>query len=342
MRFVRASFVFLLILFLTDGVSVAQKSPFGVPAPGGPQAGGSEAPATAGTPAGPRAERPSFAQRMWTAVLAIQRDLHRQLAAAVRKLKSDGGMAAAWFLASLSFIYGVVHAVGPGHGKAVISSYVLANERTVRRGILLSFLAALVQALSAICLVAILAIAMNAAGLTIKAMESYLETASYALIALVGVWLVVSQLRRILFAEGQDADTHGHGHAHDHDCGHAHMPDPESLSGNLSWRKAAAIVFAVGVRPCSGAVIVLIFALANGLFFAGVAATFAMALGTAITVSVLAVLAVGSKQLALRVAGDNGQWSGWIMNTAALGGSLLVLLLGVTLFVGSLGPARPF
>ena len=120
------------------------------------------------------------------------------------------------------------------------------------------------------------------------------------------------------------------------------MPDPQDLTGNLSWRKAAAIVFAVGIRPCSGAVIVLIFALANGLFFAGVAATFAMAIGTAITVSVLAVLAVGSKQLALRIAGDSGSWSGWILNGAALGGSVLVLMLGATLFIGSLGPARPF
>jgi len=342
MRLVRTSFLFFLVLILAGGVSVAQKSPFGVPAPSGPQTGSTAAPGSAGTPAEPNVERPSFFQRVWIAVLTIQRDMHRQLAAAVRKLKSEGGLAAVWLLASLSFIYGVVHAVGPGHGKAVISSYVLANERTVRRGVLLSFLAALVQAISAICLVAVLAIAMNAAGLKIKAMESYLETASYALIAFVGAWLVVSQARRILFGDTQHADAHDHGHSHDHDCGHAHMPDPEALSGNLSWRKAAAIVFAVGVRPCSGAVIVLIFALANGLFFAGVAATFAMALGTAITVSVLAVLAVGSKQLALRIAGDNGQWSGWITNAAALGGSLLVLLLGITLFVGSLGPARPF
>ncbi|MDA7949093.1 MAG: nickel/cobalt transporter [Hyphomicrobiaceae bacterium] len=291
-----------------------------------------------------------FLEQAWTAVLAIQRDLHRQLAGAVKKLKSDGGLAAAWLLASLSFIYGVVHAVGPGHGKAVISSYVLANERTVRRGIMLSFLAAIVQAVSAICLVVVLAIVLNAAGLTIKATEAHLETASYALIALVGLWLVITQLRRIFaghagHAHAHDHDhahTHGCGHAHDHSCGHVHMPDPQDLAGKLSWRKAAAIVFAVGIRPCSGAVIVLIFALANGLFFAGVVATFAMAIGTAITVSSLAVLAVGSKQLALRLAGDSGNWSGWIMNGAALGGSLLVLMLGVTLFLGSLGPARPF
>lgn len=345
MRLVRALLLGLALAIISVGSVDAQTSPFGVPAPGTSQPGD-----PAQTMRDPRAQSPGFLERAWTAILVVQRDLHRQLAGAVKKLKSDGGAAAVWLLASLSFIYGVVHAVGPGHGKAVISSYVLANERTVRRGILLSFLAALVQAMSAICLVAILAIAMNAAGLTIRATETYLETASYALVAAVGLWLVVTTTRHIF--GGANAHAHGHshshahghdcGHAHGHNCGHAHMPDPQELAGSLSWRKGAAIVLAVGIRPCSGAVIVLIFALANGLFFAGVAATFAMAIGTAITVSVLAVLAVGSKQLALRLAGGGGRWSGWIMNSAALGGSLLVLMIGVTLFVGSLGPARPF
>ncbi len=341
MRLLRAILLSLVVLISMGSVSIAQKSPFGVPAPGTQQAPSSSEKNTTRS-LEQRAGQPSFIQRAWTAVLAVQRDLHRQLAAAVRKLKSDGGFAAAWFLASLSFIYGIVHAVGPGHGKAVISSYVLASERTVRRGISLSFLAALVQAVSAIVLVAILAVAMNAAGLKIRAMESYLESASYALIALVGMWLVVSQMRRILSRGAKDADVHVHAHSHDHDCGHAHMPDPQHLKGDLSWRKGAAIVFAVGVRPCSGAVIVLVFALANGMFFAGVAATFAMALGTAITVSMLAVLAVASKQLAFRLAGESETWSGWIANVVGLVGSILVLMFGITLFVGSFGPARPF
>lgn len=330
-RFVILSLLMLLPLF---GTAFAQNTPFGVPATTGSQA----APPAAGT--APRATPSSF-QKLWLKVLTIQRDLHRQLASAVRKLKSDGGVSAAWLLASLSFIYGVVHAVGPGHGKAVISAYVLANERTMRRGVILSFIAAAVQGLSAVLLVGVLAIAMNAAGLQIKAFAAHLETASYALISLVGLWLLASQVRRF-FAQRENAP---HDHVHDHDdacCGHAHMPDPKQLDGTLPLRKAAAIVFAVGIRPCTGAIIVLVFALANGLFLAGVAATFAMALGTAITVSVLAVLAVGSKQLALRMAGNNSDWVGYITNWAGILGALLVLTLGVTLFMGSLGPARPF
>ena len=101
-------------------------------------------------------------------------------------------------LAAMSFIYGVVHAVGPGHGKTIISSYVVANEETVRRGVIISFIAAALQALSAIALVGILAFALNASGLKINAWANQLETVSYALIALVGGWLLTTQLVRLL------------------------------------------------------------------------------------------------------------------------------------------------
>ena len=216
--------------------------------------------------------------RMWAWILTTQQNLHRQLATAVRGLKADGTLLAGWVLISLSFAYGVIHAVGPGHGKAVISSYVVANERTVRRGIVLSFLASMVQALSAIVIVAVLALILNAAGLRIRnAGQAALETASYALIALIGLWMLVSQFWPR--AGGHHHHHHGHDHGDDASCGHVHMPDPGQLEGDVDFKKMAAIVFAVGIRPCSGALIVLVFAIAQGILWAGVMATFAMALG---------------------------------------------------------------
>ena len=299
-------------------------------------------------------------------VLRTQQSLQRDLATGVKNLKSQNVMAGAVVLAALSFIYGVVHAVGPGHGKMVISSYVVANEETVRRGVVISFIAAALQALTAVALVGILAFALNASGLQINAWSNQLETVSYALIALVGAWLLATQLIRLYrrwqdqrasashAAHDQHHGEHGH-HHHDHEHAHGHqhhdhaegeacnhIVDARELAGPFDWRKILAVVFSVGIRPCTGAILVLIFALTQGMFWAGVAATFAMALGTAITVAALATLALGSRELALKLGGRTGAFANALWTLCAIGGSTLILLFGATLFAASLGPARPF
>jgi ABC-type nickel/cobalt efflux system permease component RcnA len=120
------------------------------------------------------------------------------------------------------------------------------------------------------------------------------------------------------------------------------MPDPKDLQGDLTWGKALAIAFSVGIRPCTGAILVLVFALSQGLLWAGVFATFAMAIGTAITVSVLAALAVGSRELAARLGGEGSGWATAVSTGAGLLGASLVLLMGAVFFVGSLQPQAPF
>lgn len=320
----------------------AQASPFGVPAPGAPAA----RPAPAPEAGGPY-------DRFMRRIFAWQQVLHGKLTGAVKALKDGRSLAAAWALASLSFFYGVVHAVGPGHGKAVISSYVLANGETVRRGIVLSFLSSAAQAVSAVLMVGVLAIMLGMAGLQIRQFTGQLESASYLLVAVIGAWLLASFLMRRFRGHGaaaaqphagtQHDHGHHHGHAHHEDecCGHAHILEPGQLRGPLSWRKTAAIVLAVGIRPCTGAIVVLVFALANGIFLTGVAATFAMALGTAITVSLLAAAAAGSRQLAAHMA-SGSLWIDAVHDGAALAGSLLILVMGTTLFLGSLYPSTPF
>jgi ABC-type nickel/cobalt efflux system permease component RcnA len=305
-------------------------------------------------------------------VTDTQQKMQRELADSVKRLKSGNAIAAALALAGLSFVYGVVHAVGPGHGKAIISSYVVANEETVRRGVIISFLAAAMQAVTAVVLVGVLLLALNATGLQLNAWANQLESLSYALIALVGLYLLSTQLLQIWrrYRSGRMAEPahnhvahgrgkpghahhhhhhhhhhaheqdHAHAHVHDEDCGH--VVDARRLAGPFSWRKAMAVVLSVGIRPCSGAILVLVFALTQGLFWAGVAATFAMALGTAITVAVLATLALGSRELALRLGGANAAWANAVWSACAVGGALIIFLFGSLLFLASLGPARPF
>ncbi len=331
-----------------------------------PSAWGSGQRAAPGAQASPSAAPVSEASGWWRWLLDIQQKLHRQLAQAVKDFKAGGTVSAGFVLVAVSFLYGVFHAAGPGHGKAVISAYVVANGATVRRGILLSFAAAFVQALSAIAIVGVFAVMLNAAGIQITQIVQRFELASGLLIALTGLWLLVTYVRRRFalasplrmavhqsatpahFHGGHDHHdgAHGHHNHHHHEhsedcgCGHAHMPDPRALENNWSLRNAAAIVFAIGVRPCTGAILVLVFALTQGIFWAGVAATFAMAIGTAITVSALAVLAVGLRDVALRFA--DSRWSAGFYDFAAIAGSLLVMLIGAGLFVEALGPAKPF
>lgn len=115
------------------------------------------------------------------------------------------------------------------------------------------------------------------------------------------------------------------------------MATPDQLEGKWSWREAISIALAIGIRPCTGALAVLIFSLGIGLFAAGVMATFAMAIGTAITVSALATLAVTSRDFAKRVSGgQSSPWAWRIETGAAIAGSALVLVMGTAFFLASL------
>lgn len=236
----------------------------------------------------------ALSDRIWAWMIAKQAQYKQAMSAAVRDLKA-GNLYALALLCGLGFAYGVVHASGPGHGKAIIASYVLANERVLKRGIALSFLAALIQALSAIAFVSMLALVLKATSMTIRSAEAWTETLSWALVAAVGAWLLYRQIRLLWPAAAPLAQspsagaTHGHHDAHDHQhgpdcgCGHSHAPDARQLDGDMSVSKALAIAFAIGIRPCTGALTLLFLTLAQGVLWAGIAATFAMALGTAIT-----------------------------------------------------------
>jgi nickel/cobalt transporter (NicO) family protein len=291
-------------------------------------------------------------------ILARQSEFYREISATIRAAKSDGS--AVWTLLAISFAYGIFHAAGPGHGKAVISSYLVANQETARRGIVLSFASALMQSVVAVIIVAICAWLLNATAKTMCGAEKAIEIASYALIAAFGLKLVWTkggsfigalQVQRPVPAMAAVAPhSHSHHHDHDHDDGHDHVHDehgghshgpvPSELSGPGGWRRGLAAIFAVGIRPCSGAILVLVFALAQGLFWAGIAATFVMGLGTAITVATIAVIAVSAKDLA-RWLSSAGEGSGTlVMRGIEFGAAGLVLLLGAGLLFGYIAAER--
>jgi nickel/cobalt transporter (NicO) family protein len=293
-------------------------------------------------------------------LLAKQSEFYREMSATIRAAKSDGS--AVWTLLTISFAYGIFHAAGPGHGKAVISSYLVANQETAWRGIVLSFVSALLQALVAVVLVGICAWLLNATAQTMCGAEKAIEIASYGLIAAFGARLVWTKggafmgalqsprAEPALAAAHHHHDHghhhHGHDHAHDHDhvhdehCGHSHGPTPNQLAGPGGWRRGLGAIVAVGLRPCSGAILVLVFSLAQGLFWAGIVATFVMGLGTAITVATIAVIAVSAKDLARRLSAGREGGGALVMRGIEFGAAGLVLLFGLGLLLGYLTAER--
>ena len=271
-------------------------------------------------------------------------------------------------LIAVGFVYGVAHAAGPGHGKAVIASYMMANDRQLRRGVVLALLAALLQGAVAVALVGVAALVFGATAARLNAVADLLAEASYLGVAAIGAWLVWKKgaafvravrayaTRRAALAGGylfagapwasaqalaQGGFRAGAGGASPpaeaEDCGHVHAPDPRQLGDSFSWRGAMAAVVAAGARPCSGALLILVFALAQGMFAVGVAAVAAMSLGTAITTGALAWAAVFAKGLAVRFAAGEDTRVALVARACECLAALAVLAFGLALFFAANG-----
>lgn len=218
-----------------------------------------------------------------------QRDVQQAMAGYLRRLRAgdDAARAGLW---ALCFAYGFLHAAGPGHGKLLIGGYGMGRHVPVVRLSALALAASLAQAATAVLLVYAGVLAL---GLTRQAMtglaDRLLAPASYAAIALVGGWLVWRGLRRWRRA-GQGGCDGGHVHAGgagQAPCGHRHGPTTREAAETRSLREALALVGAVGLRPCTGAVFLLILTWRMGVDTAGIVGAAAMGLGTAsVTISV--------------------------------------------------------
>ena len=258
-------------------------------------------------------------------------EIHRALTRELRELR--GKDVVRWALVLMSFLYGVLHAAGPGHGKAVLTTYLLTHRHHLNRGIAMGTVAALLQGLSALVLVY---------GLTSFAgwLPQETETAalwagrvSFGLLTIVGLYVFARATATL--ADGvrqwrQDARDmhHDHAsHAHGEGCGCRHVPSVAEIDTAGSRRATAGVVLAIGLRPCSGAVLVLILASVMGLAWQGALAVLAMSLGTAMTIVTLAILATKAREWASRVVAHRSPlWALAGGGVGALGGALLLLL----------------
>ncbi len=278
-----------------------------------------------------RGSLPAPLQEIVGRALVLQNRLNSELRGQLRLVKEGSSWRPAIAIVLISFLYGVFHAVGPGHGKVVVGSYFLTRRARLLHGFAMSGAAALVQALSAVLLVSLLAAMLEMGSGRLLSYAATLETVSYGVITGLGLWMAWGTVTRRVccdHADEPDHDHRGHGdeHVHGPDC---HHPPPRA---ELS--KALLTGAAVGLRPCSGAILVLLFTLANAIYPIGIVATFAMGLGVAITVSVVSLASLGVHRSLARIGRERRVLAERVRMAAGLAGAMAIILFGALELLG--------
>ncbi|MFK3843098.1 nickel/cobalt transporter [Serratia sp. NPDC087055] len=240
-------------------------------------------------------------------------------------------------LALCSFIYGFLHSVGPGHGKFVITTYLATHRRQLNASRLITLLGSLMQGVVAILFVLVLAIALNLSMGDLSLSRYWLEKGSALFIAAFGLVVILRavglpQRKRLAFKALRPlTTTTQHSPEDDCGCGHRHLPDATALTG--SWRNALWLIVSIGIRPCSGAILILVFANAVGMFTWGVISALSMALGTALSIMILATLVHHAREKFI-AANDHltGKRLAQVSRLAVILGGILLILFALVLF----------
>jgi len=253
-----------------------------------------------------------------------QRRLNDAISAAFREVRDGGSRAAIAVILGLAFLYGVLHAIGPGHGKAVVASYFVANQARWTSGIVMGSLISLIQGVTAVILVGLLAVILQWRQFEVLNRATLVEFVSYALIALLGLVM----LWRGIAGYGC---AHGHGADHDHAESHRHGDAPSGGGAALRGR----LVLAAGLTPCASAIIILLFALANQALLLGIAAVAALSLGMAITVSVIGVASVLGRRAIVGALDRIGLETHRLEQGLSIAGALVIVAASGLLMAGA-------
>lgn len=264
--------------------------------------------------------------------LALQASFYQKLQAGLNLYKTQ--QTALFSLVGIGFAYGVFHAAGPGHGKALITGYLMTRPGKVMQAWTLSFAAALVQALMAIAIVVIGAGLFNTTSAFMLDMTSWIETVSFVMIMILGgitLWRKAGLFVQHWQPVKRSYRLKQHG-CEPGLCTHLHPQD--LTSSRQTMREKLVLVFAAGARPCAGALIILVFALSGNMMVAGMASVFAMALGTALTTGLIAALAVFAKHRLLRISQKSSDKAVFVALWLELMAAGFICILGLFLLTG--------
>ncbi|RDA61289.1 nickel transporter [Hafnia paralvei] len=272
-----------------------------------------------------------------------QKSLHQSMSYLLQRV-ADNERQAGLTLVALSFAYGVLHALGPGHGKVVITTYLATHPSRLRSSVRLTLAASLLQGLVAIALVSGVLGVLQLSTRDLHLSSFWLEKASYALVIFLGAVLCwralnkIRMIRRSSLKSGLQISVikpleHHHQHSANCGCGHKHVANDREIATATTWRTQLAVVAAMGMRPCSGAILVLLFSKVIGVYLWGVLAAMAMAAGTALTISGIAFLVHIARKIVERWAIQRGRnFSPYWRLALMLSGGVLLILIGLLMY----------
>jgi nickel/cobalt transporter (NicO) family protein len=266
----------------------------------------------------PPSAGPRFTPPLFDEMVALQRDLRQRMTNYARQIQERPLGSATWQLMLLSFLYGVVHALGPGHGKSIVCTYFVSRRGTWRQALLFGNLITATHILSAVVIIVWLSWVLGRANIaTFHSVEGRLESISYALIVLIGFFL----LGKTLFDWWRA--SRGKSGEEDEEC-------PRS-----SPRDIVTLSLATGLMPCPGAALILLFTLSLNVFWAGLMAMIPLALGMGLTASALGLITVGSTNAVLDVSRRSKRLFAILHRTLACLGAVLIIILGASLLLSA-------
>ncbi|WP_333620567.1 nickel/cobalt transporter [Pantoea septica] len=260
-----------------------------------------------------------------------QKGLHQQMTQLLQQVKTAPGQAGG-LLVLFSLAYGVLHALGPGHGKVVITTFLATHPARLNLTLRLTLLASLVQGSVAIVLVTLMLVVLQTSSRQLHLSSYWLEKGSYLLVIGLGIWIGVRALKTLLrqlrprspiTIRALRADHQHHAHC---GCGHAHLPDAQQVAEAVSVKTQLLLIASMGLRPCSGAIMMLLFSRVIGVYLWGVLSAVVMALGTALTISAIGLLVQRARTLAQRLGGESRAASTAALAIVAVGVLPLMVL----------------
>lgn len=259
--------------------------------------------------------QPSLFTQLVQRTLAFQRGMVRDIGRYMAAIRDGSGSAALWIGIGFAFLYGVLHTLGPGHGKTIVASYFVGKNVHVLRGLSMGLQIAVTHVVSAVLLVTIFDISYRQLLGGDPIQSIWIGIFSYGIVTIIGATMLVRAMRRTFFADGDEHHDHVHDHGHHH---HSH-----------NWREEGFIAFLAGLVPCTGAVLVMLFALANGIVLAGVLMVVAISLGMAITMTGIGIASILFRRMVLLGATEGS--SRHVMLGAVLEhvAALLILAIGL-------------